>query len=164
MISNGHESYFKFVEQISPINFGVRKCNDAKQVKYSKKYLLWRKTLITASFKSVYKLANLFQVEAVMVLMRTGTPTMAKTYDDTVRSDTELKISHTAGMSLHALVVLDEILKLAGYSKFSSRWVSKFASLRTAANWCLCLDKVQWIEGKASRVRQKSDTTSRLDH
>ena len=91
-----------------------------------------------------------------MLLMRTGTPTMAKKYDDVVRSDTEWKILQPAGMSLHALVVLDEILKLAGYSKFSSRWVSKSASLRTAANWCLCLDKVQWIEGRPQEFDKKA--------
>ena len=101
-------------------------------------------------------MVNLFQVEGVMVLMRTGTPTLAKTYDDTVRSDTEWKILHPAGMSLHTLVVVDEILKLAGYSKFSSRWVSKPASLRTAANWCLCLDKMHWIEGRPQEFDKKA--------
>ena len=81
---------------------------------------------------------------------------MIKTYDDTVRSDTEWKILHTAGMSLHALVVLDEILKLAGYSKFSSRWVSKSASLGTTPSWCLCLDKVQSIEGRPQEFDKKA--------
>ena len=53
-----------------------------------------------------------------------GTPTIVRTDDDTVRSDAELKILLKVGMTLHALVALDEILML-GYLMFSPSWVLK---------------------------------------